>query len=311
VTFELGGQTNLFTAPAEMAYSGMTWVKVQHKWHNGDAPAILQSRITQAHNAGFKILYSIPGQVYPLPGSIDFAAYVAFLGGLAALPDPPDAIEVWNEPNIDFEWPAGEIDPAVYVAEMLQPAYSAIKAANPDILVISAGLAPTGFDNDFNAWSDARYLAGMVAAGAADYLDCVGVHHNSGATSPDTASGHPAGDHYTWYYEGMVETYFAAFGGQKPLCFTELGYLTPDGFPSLPPNFWWANGTSLAEHAAWLALAAQLSAESQIIRFMIVFNVDFDFFDPAGDPQAAYAMIRPNGACPACDTLRAVMIGTR
>jgi hypothetical protein len=38
---------------------------------------------------------------------------------------------------------------------------------------------------------------------------------------------------------------------------------------------------------------------------IIVFNVDFKTF--GDDPQAGYAMIRPNGSCPACETLRQVM----
>jgi hypothetical protein len=39
---------------------------------------------------------------------------------------------------------------------------------------------------------------------------------------------------------------------------------------------------------------------------MIVFNVDFPYYT-ATDPQAGYAMLRPGGGCPSCDTLGAVM----
>ena len=35
------------------------------------------------------------------------------------------AIEVWNEMNIDFEWPKGQISPSAYVNNMLAPAYNA------------------------------------------------------------------------------------------------------------------------------------------------------------------------------------------
>ena len=41
------------------------------------------------------------------------------------------------------------------------------------------------------------------------------------------------------------------------------------------------------------------------VRLMIVFNVDFTQY--GDDPQAGYAIVRPDGSCPACDTLRAVM----
>lgn len=50
------------------------------------------------------------------------------------------------------------------------------------------------------------------------------------------------------------------------------------------------------------------------VRLMIIWNVDATTWipdDPAtntpGDPQAGYAMIRPDGTCPACETLRSVL----
>src|SRR5690606_8098731 len=127
-SFELGGQTHTFANPVLMASAGMTWVKFQHKWGEGGNPNDLAGRIANAHAAGFKVLLSIPG-ANTYPDHINFGEYVQFLAGVAAL--GPDAIEVWNEMNIDFEWPAGQIDPASYVNNMLAPAYNAIKAANP------------------------------------------------------------------------------------------------------------------------------------------------------------------------------------
>jgi len=40
---------------------------------------------------------------------------------------------------------------------------------------------------------------------------------------------------------------------------------------------------------------------------MVVFNVDFTVW--GDDPQAGYAIIRADGTCPACDSLRAVVGG--
>ncbi|KAA3654584.1 MAG: hypothetical protein DWQ04_34245, partial [Chloroflexi bacterium] len=110
--FELGGQA--FGAPyGMMSYAGMTWIKRQHKWGQGNKGTDVAGIITEAHNAGFKILLSMPGaNLYP--SSIDFNAYIDFLGQVASLPDPPDAIEIWNEQNIDREGPVGSIDPSAY-----------------------------------------------------------------------------------------------------------------------------------------------------------------------------------------------------
>lgn len=307
-SFELGGQATGLGHADRMRYAGMNWIKFQHKWSPGDDPNAVAGAINDAHNNGFKILLSVPGaNLYPQPGSLDFNAYAEFLRGVAAL--GPDAIEVWNEQNIDREWPAGEISPQAYVSTVLRPSYTAIKAANPNVLVISGAPAPTGFDNGTNAWADSRYISGMAAAGAASYMDCVGVHFNAGATSPHASSGHPGGSHYSWYYTPMVNLYYNAFGGRRPLCFTELGYLSGDGFPGISDAFGWARGTSLQEQAQWLAETTSLASRSGRVRMLIVFNVDFTTYDPNGDPQAGYAMIRPDGSCPACDSLHNVTGG--
>ena len=298
--FELGGQTHSFSNPSLMAASGMTWVKFQHKWGEGSNPNDLAGRIANAHGAGFKVLLSIPG-ANTYPESINFEAYVQFLAGVAAL--GPDAIEVWNEMNIDFEWPAGQISPDSYVNDMLAPAYNAIKSANPNVMVISGAPAPTGFDNNTNAWADNRYMAGMLAAGGGNYADCIGAHYNAGASSPSTVSGHPTGSaHYSWYLLPTLNVY-AQFG--RPVCFTELGYLSGADYGGVPERFAWAANTSVEQHAAWLAEAVSVAANTGRVRMIIVFNVDFTHW--GDDPQAGYAMIRKNGGCPACETLAQVM----
>lgn len=298
-SFELGGQTHTFANPTLMASAGMNWVKFQHKWGPGDSPDAVAGRIQQAHANGFKVLLSIPG-ANTYPSSIDFTSYVQFLGGVAAL--GPDAIEIWNEMNIDFEWPAGQIDPTSYVNNMLAPAYNAIKSANPSVMVISGAPAPTGFDNGTNAWSDSRYMQGLAAAGGANYMDCVGAHYNAGATSPSQSTGHPAGDHYSWYLVPTLNVY-AALG--KPVCFTELGYLSGEDYGGVPSRFAWAANTTVSQHAQWLAEAVSIAANSGKVRLIIVFNVDFTTWGE--DPQAGYAMMRKNGSCPACQTLGQVM----
>ncbi|MCB8943842.1 MAG: SH3 domain-containing protein [Ardenticatenaceae bacterium] len=298
--FEFGGQTHTFANPTLMAYSGMNWVKFQHKWGEGDTPDAVAGRIQQAHANGFKVLLSIPGANH---SSINYQAYVNFVGGVAAL--GPDAIEIWNEQNIDREWPAGQIDPAAYVTNMLAPAYNAIKAANPNVMVISGAPAPTGFFGGCGGGgcNDDLYMAGMAAAGGANYMDCIGIHYNEGIISPSQTSGDPRNPsaHYTRYFWGMVNTYSNAFGGSRPLCFTELGYLSGDDYGGVPGGFAWAGTTSIGEHAQWLAEAVSLASNSGRVRLLIIFNVDFTHY--SADPQAGYAMIRKDGSCPACETL--------
>ena len=302
--FELGGQAAGMPS-GTMQYAGMKWVKKQHKWGAGDSPDAVAGLIAEAHGAGMKILLSIPGQLYP--GSIDFEAYTNFLGGVAAL--GPDAIEVWNEMNIEREWPLGQIDPTSYVNNMLRPAYQKIKASNPNVMVITGAPAPTGFFGGCSGagCDDAPYVAGMMAAGAGSVSDCVGVHYNEGLMPPSATSGDPrgSGGHYTRYFQGMINAYTSA--GASALCFTELGYLSGEEWGSLPAGFLWRPPYNLtvAEHAQYLAEAVRVGVQSGRVRMIIVFNVDFKTF--GDDPQAGYAMIRPNGSCPACETLRQAM----
>ena len=302
--FELGGQAAGMPV-GNMQYAGMTWVKKQHKWNPGDSPDAVAGLINEAHASGMKILLSIPGQLYP--SSIDFEAYTTFLGGVAAL--GPDAIEVWNEMNIEREWPNGQIDPASYVNNMLRPAYQKIKAANPNVMVITGAPAPTGYFGGCGGGGcdDAPYVAGMMAAGAGSVSDCVGVHYNEGLMPPSATSGDPrgAGGHYTRYFQGMINAYAGA--GAGALCFTELGYLSGEEWGSLPAGFLWKAPYNLtvSEHAQYLAEAVRVGVQSGRVRMIIVFNVDFKTY--GDDPQAGYAMIRPNGSCPACETLRSVM----
>lgn len=304
--FALGGQSTGFSHKDTFTQAGMTWIKIQAKWTAGNSPNDLAAIINEAHGNGFKILISVPGaQTYPQANSIDFVSYVNYVKGVAGL--GPDAIEIWNEMNIDFEWPAGQISPATYVTSMLAPAYNGIKAVNPNVWVIAGALAPTGFDNGTNAWADDRYLAGLKTAGAASYMDCMGVHHNAGATSPAVSTGHPAGTHYSWYFQPTMNLYYTSLG--RPLCFTELGYLSADGFPGLPAAFSWASNTSVAEHAQWLADAARIARDSGKVKLVIVYNVDLTLYDVNGDPQAGYAIIRPDGSCPACGLLKNVANG--
>lgn len=280
--------------------SGMTWVKKQARFRPGDDPNGWAGFVNDARARGYRVMLGVVGQPDQLLQDGYFDAYANFVGGLAAL--GVDAIEVWNEPNIDREWPAGYIDPGMYT-QLLARAYNAIKATNPNTLVISGAPAPTGFFGGCSGagCDDAPYMRGMAAAGAARYMDCVGVHYNEGIVPPTQNSGDPRSEYFTRYYSGMVNTYYSAFNGQRPLCFTELGYLSPEGFPPLPGGFAWAQNVTVAQQAAWLSQVVNIARNSGRVRLLIVWNVDFRNY--GSDPMAGYAMIRPDGSCPACDAL--------
>ena len=308
-SFSLGGQVAHFggNAISAMNLSGMTWVKRQTHWSPGANATDHVHAITDAHGKGFSVLLSVIGGPNNT-GPEKFPEYASFVGQLAS--NGADAIEVWNEQNLDREWAAGTISPSSYT-ELLRQSYNSIKAANPNTMVISGALAPTGYFGGctLSGCDDAPFLTSMVAHGALDYTDCVGIHYNEGLLSPSARSGDPRGasSHYTRYYHGMVDTYWNAIGGARQLCFTEIGYLSGQEWGSLPTAFRWSGdyNMTVAQHAQYLGEAVSLARSQGKVRLFIVFNVDFTHY--SDDPQAAFGMIRPDGSCPACVTLAAAM----
>jgi hypothetical protein len=307
--FELGGHAFSFAYSDLMRNTKMTWIKKQVRWNRGESVDNARNIINETKSRGFRIMLGIIGNKNELAANPtqyyqDFANYLGQVAAAGA-----DGIEVWNEPNIDREWPANIISGAQYT-QMLSAAYQAIKRANSNTLVISGAPAPTGFFGGGCGGSgcdDDRFLRDMAAAGARNFMDCVGVHYNAGMIPPSQTSGAPVGspNHYSWYYQGMVNLYSRTFPG-KPLCFTELGYLSGQGFSTpLPAAFQWAQNITVANQAEWLADAVRRARSSGVVRLLIIWNVDNTTFGE--DPQAGYAIIRPDGTCPACNAIAAAM----
>jgi len=304
--FALGGHVSGLDGRAAqlMRSAGMTWVKSQLPVEAGIAKGIEFIQGAKANN--FKLLLGVVGSKDALAN--DFNGYVAQLSAFVAelARNGADAIEIWNEPNLDREWPYGRIDGALYT-DMLKAAYNAIKAANPATLVISGAPAPTGAEGAFPGAvvNDDNFMRQMAQAGAAQYMDCLGLHYNEGILSPRSNSGDPRGNYPTRYFGSMLNR-GAQFFPNTNICWTELGYLSGEGMGApIPPAFAWANNVTLAQQAEWIADAARLSRESGRVALLIVWNVNFTRWD--SDPMGGYALIRPDGSCPGCATLGAAM----
>jgi hypothetical protein len=79
--------------------------------------------------------------------------------------------EVWNEANAPRFWQPRP-DPAAYT-QLLKAAYPAIKGADPQATVLTAGSAPAW---DSSIYSPIDFLAGIYANGGGDSFDAV-AHH--------------------------------------------------------------------------------------------------------------------------------------
>lgn len=78
--------------------------------------------------------------------------------------------QIWNEPNIYPEWGENFADPAAYT-DMLCRTYNALKEVDPDIVVLSAAIAPTISLDGFFGYQDLVYLQKMYDAGAGECFD--------------------------------------------------------------------------------------------------------------------------------------------
>lgn len=78
-------------------------------------------------------------------------------------------IQVWNEPNLYYEWGGVEPNARDYVM-LLRLAYRRAKEADPNVHILSAPLAPT-LERSVQALSDLDYLQQMYDYGAKVYFD--------------------------------------------------------------------------------------------------------------------------------------------
>jgi len=142
--------------------------------------------------------------------------------------------QIWNEPNIYPEWGERPVNAAEYV-ELLKIAYTRAKEADPDCVILSAGLAQTTEEGPKNL-SDLIYLQQMYDAGAKDYFDILGVMAYGLWTGPRDYRVSP--DRTNFSRPQLIREIMVRNGdAHKPIWVTEVGWnALPRDFPGYP-NF--------------------------------------------------------------------------
>jgi hypothetical protein len=206
----------------KVAEAGFGWIKQNVGWRDiekfpGLEPeywdwALAERVVNYAEEYGLNVLFRLDHQPLhtgewnngPPRNLEDFGR---FCGAIAAhFEGRVKAYQVWNEPNLAREWANRRPDPAEYV-ELLKTCYVAIKNADPDAIVVSAGLAPTGTDND-EAMPDDKYLRGMYESGALPYFDMLGLHAPGFKAPPELSPDEAAAD--------------PQYGGQRAFAFRHV-----------------------------------------------------------------------------------------
>ncbi len=313
------------------------WVKQQVRWdHFSTAPGQMDwsgydVMVDFAHERGLKVLLSVVGsptwsrayfdanpQAAPPD---DLTLFTSFLGEMVdRYKGKIHAIEIWNEQNLDREWDTAEGVKAASYVEMLRLSYQTIKGRDPNIIVISGALSPVGASatdpansNRVIYMDDFLYFQQMLDAGFLNYADCVGAHHNGINMPPNIAWNEGYNDptaqfrgpfdnpDHSWSFKSTLWGYHEMVqkaGFNKPLCVTEFGWATSEGFDATPVGFEFAKDNTLAEQAEWTVQAFQLMREWGFVHLAFLWNLDYSYKGGIGatDPNAPYSILDLQGA---------------
>ncbi|MEO1286373.1 MAG: hypothetical protein AAFV93_01290 [Chloroflexota bacterium] len=130
--------------------------------------------------------------------------------------------QVWNEPNIYPEWGEDFVNPADYT-RLLCMTYNALKAVDPDIVVISGTIAPTASIDGFFGYHDLIFLQNIYDEGAGDCFDILsaqGYGLNSGPTDRRSRVTHLSYARHIHYRDIMVTNGDA----HKPIWLSEVAW---------------------------------------------------------------------------------------
>jgi hypothetical protein len=180
-----------------MKNAGFRWVKQWFAWNDiegagrGQYDWSIPDRIVQqAEDHGLNLIVRLdrePGWAGPPPQNN--AAFQEFLAEMATrYKGRIDAVQIWNEPNLAREWGNKPPNAAEY-AQMLRESYRTIKAIDPNMTVVTAGMAPTGTCCDIAVPDDQFYrdLYAAMGGNSDGYFDMLGVHGAGFAAPPEVS----------------------------------------------------------------------------------------------------------------------------
>ncbi|MDF3284033.1 cellulase family glycosylhydrolase [Gordonia sp. N1V] len=172
----------LDTTLDHIASLGVTSVRVAIPWMSVEARegtydwTQLDALVSAAQSRGISIVATLTGTPAwagnIINGHFDPDEYADFASAVATrYKNEISGYEIWNEPNAALFY--NPTDPTSYTA-FLKDAYTAIKAADPNALVIAGVLGATTTTGA--ALDPVTFVQEMYAAGAAGYFDALSFH---------------------------------------------------------------------------------------------------------------------------------------
>jgi hypothetical protein len=161
--------------------------------------------------------------------------------------------QIWNEPNLYPEWGEQSVNPAAY-ADMLCRTYAALKAIDPNIVILTAPIGPT-IDLSGRDAFDLLYLQRLYdfgIAGCYDVLSAQAYGLFSGPTDRRMRAGWVSFARPQWLRDIMV----ANGEAEKPIWISEAGWNPVPNDPAILGRETYGVVT-MEEAAAWIPLAYQ------------------------------------------------------
>jgi hypothetical protein len=330
------------------SFMGFKWIKIQLSWKELEPAkgqftqqfAVISKGIGYAGGRGFKILLSIakaPDWARPanVQGQQDGPPanpqdLIDFLNQMfATFPvQHIKAIEIWNEANLLREWNGAPQDGVSYM-RLFNAAYTRIRQQSGDIVVITAGPAPTGGGNgsmEDRSWLQAIYNAGAADGSLAlnknDPNLVIGVHPYGWANPPDAhcceKSPGVTGwfEHRSFYFLDNLTDYREIMikNGQQggKMWTTEFGWATFEGLhyrdhikgpAAMPPpvdTHGWANMITEQQQAEYIIRAFELAQNGDMATYMgpmFLWNMNWSSLeghveaDKPSDPAAGFSVL--------------------
>ena len=312
---------NVATLTDQVVSLGVSWVKQQILWKDFEPVKgeidfnTIDNIVNSLRDKNLNILLTVSAAPTWARSSTDengppdnFADYATFIGALAArYVGKVQAYEIWNEPNLRREWNSSvhAINPADYI-ELLRGAYSAVKAADPSAVVVSGGLAPTGFNDGVNAISDRVFLDSLYANGLADVSDAIGAHPLGWANPPDSVCcDAPVGvlTHYqdpSFYFLGTLNLYRGIMvdhgDGNTAIWATKFGWGTSEDTDPPSENYVFVSYTTLGEQAIYDPRGFELGSQLGFVGPMFLDNLNGCLVQLGTVEPCYYSLVGSDGA---------------
>ena len=115
----------------------------------------------------------------------DYDDYARFVAAVAGRYPDVQYIQLWNEPNLAYEWNWELPDPIAFT-DLLTRASTAARTANPKVVILFPSLSPTdGKEPRIAPMSELDYLAACYRAGAAPAFDIMSAQAYGLGQPPD------------------------------------------------------------------------------------------------------------------------------